>query len=256
MIAKVIAHGATRAEAARRLCAVLRGATLHGPTTNRELLLHLLVDLCAIDGPDGPGLDTGWLDRQELGDGPTPAPAELAAAALAVVHERGARARFPIAWRNNPSQLHAQVVVHGDVEHRVQYAFDRTNLLTSLVVDDQPVALDVAALDALARVPAQVVGSAVYVHRGRFAFEVPPRFVSPDDAGRLGSTVAPMPGRVIALLVEVGDTVVAGQGLLTMEAMKMEHRITSPHAGTVGEIHVRAGQQLDGGQPLLRVDPA
>jgi acetyl/propionyl-CoA carboxylase alpha subunit len=260
MIAKVIAHGATRAEAARRLSAVLRGATLHGPTTNRELLLQLLAELCTIDGPDGPGIDTGWLDRQDLGTGPSPAAELVAAAALAVVHERGARGRFPIAWRNNHSQFHAQVVVHDTVEHRVQYAFDRTSVLTALVVDDQPVALDTSTCDTLARIRTEVVGTAagstVFVDGGRFAFDVPPRFVSPDDAGRLGSTVAPMPGRVIALLVEIGDTVVAGQGLLTMEAMKMEHRITSPHAGTVGEIHVRAGQQLDGGQPLLRVDPA
>jgi propionyl-CoA carboxylase alpha chain len=94
-----------------------------------------------------------------------------------------------------------------------------------------------------------------YVRGGMARFQIPPRFVSPDDAGRVGSTVAPMPGRVIALLVATGDSVVAGQGLLTMEAMKMEHRITSPHAGIVGEVYVRPGQQLDGGQPLLRVDP-
>ena len=260
MIAKVIAHGTTRAEAARRLIATLRGATLHGPTTNRELLLRLLADLCTVDGPGGAGLDTGWLDRQDLGDGPTPAPETIAAAALAVVRDRTSTARFPIAWRNNPSQPHTQIVTCGGGEHRVQYAFDRSNRLGSLEVDGVPVALDPAALDALDRTPARVVhtlaGTTVYVDGGRFTFDVPPRFVSPDEAGRAGSTVAPMPGRVIALLVAEGDTVVAGQGLLTMEAMKMEHRITSPHAGTVGEVYVRAGQQLDGGQPLLRVDPS
>ena len=100
-----------------------------------------------------------------------------------------------------------------------------------------------------------VAGDTVYAAGGRFAFDVPPRFVSPDDAGRAGSTVAPMPGRVVALLVAAGDTVVAGQPLLTLEAMKMEHQITSPHAGTVAEVFVQPGQQLDGGQPLLKVDP-
>ena len=250
MIAKVIAHGATRAEAVRRLLAALGGATLHGPTTNRALLLQLLGQLCDVDGPDGPGLHTGWLDAQQLGAGPQPTATHVAAAALAVVHGRGRR--FPIGWRNNPAQLHTQPVG----EHVVQYAFDRSDLLTTLVVDDVAVELDPFTRDALARIVTSVVGDTVYVAGGSFAFVVPPRFVSPDDAGRAGSTVAPMPGRVIAVLVAAGDTVAAGQPLLTMEAMKMEHQVVAPFAGTVTEVFVQAGQQLDGGQPLLKVDPA
>lgn len=250
MIAKVIAHGATRAEAARRLIAALEGATLHGPTTNRPLLLDLLAQLCDVDGPSGPGLDTGWLDRQALGTGPTPDALTVAAAALALVHERAGR--FPIGWRNNPSQLHSQAV--GD--HVVRYAFDRSDRLVTLVVDDEPVELDSFTRDAIARTPTALVDDTVHVAGGRFAFRVPPPFVSPDEAGRTGSTVSPMPGRVVAVLVSSGDEVVAGQALLTIEAMKMEHQVVSPHAGVVGEVYVQPGQQLDGGQALLDVDPS
>ena len=247
MIAKVIAHGATRAEAARRLIATLRGAELIGPTTNRELLLDLLGKLCGID-VDGSGIDTGWLDRQALGAAPLPTHTDIAAAALALVHQRSGR--FPISWRNNPSQQQAQSL--GD--HVVQYAFDRANHLVQLAVDDATVDLDAPARDAIGRTNVTVVDDVVYVAGGRFAFAVPPRFVSPDDAGRAGSTVAPMPGRVINVLVAAGDVVVAGQPLLTLEAMKMEHQITSPHAGTVSEVFVQPGQQLDSGQPLVTVD--
>jgi propionyl-CoA carboxylase alpha chain len=250
MIAKVIAHGTTRAEAARRLSAALQGAVLHGPTTNRALLVQLLAQLCEVDGPGGEGIHTGWLDAQSLGDGPQPDALQIAAAALAVV--QCAAGRFPIGWRNNPSQLHSQAVG----EHMVQYAFDRGDRLASLAVDGAEVELDTFTRDSLARIPTAVVGDTVHVAGGQFAFVVPPRFVSPDDAGRAGSTVAPMPGRVVALLVAAGDAVVAGQPLLTLEAMKMEHQITSPHAGTVAEVYVQPGQQLDGGQPLLKVDPA
>ncbi|MEQ1701641.1 MAG: biotin carboxylase N-terminal domain-containing protein, partial [Ilumatobacteraceae bacterium] len=238
MIAKVIAHGATRAEAVRRLMAALGGAVLHGPTTNRALLLQLLGQLCEVDGPDGPGIHTGWLDAQELGDGPAPDALAIAAAALAVV--RSAEGRFPIGWRNNPSQRHSQAI--GD--HVVQYAFDRSDRLVSVAVDGEEIDLDTFTRDSLARTPTAVVGDTVYVAGGRFAFVVPPPFVSPDDAGRAGSTVAPMPGRVVALLVAAGDTVVAGQPLLTLEAMKMEHQITSPHAGTVAEVYVQPGQPV------------
>ena len=250
MIAKVIAHGASRAEAARRLILALEGANLHGPLTNRPLLLNLLAQLTEVDGEDGPGIDTGWLDRQDLGHSPRPAPEIVAAGALALVRARAGR--FPIGWRNNPSQPQAERV--GD--HVVRYTFDRGDQLTTLSVDDGMIDLDVGARDTIARIPATVVENRVYVAGGRYAFEVPPRFVSPDEAGRAGGTVAPMPGRVISILVAVGDIVAAGQPLLIMEAMKMEHQITSPHPGTVSEVFVQAGQQLDSGQPLVTVDPS
>jgi propionyl-CoA carboxylase alpha chain len=64
-----------------------------------------------------------------------------------------------------------------------------------------------------------------------------------------------MPGKVVRLLVSVGDEVVAGQPLLTLEAMKMEHQVVSPTTGTVTEVFVHQGQQLEGGQPLVQVTP-
>ncbi|HTH07426.1 MAG TPA: biotin/lipoyl-containing protein, partial [Ilumatobacteraceae bacterium] len=196
---------------------------------------------------------TGWLDRQEL-TRPEPTTLDVAAAALALVRQRATGNRFPIGWRNNPSQLHRQPI--GD--HVVEYRFDRGDRLEALAVDGDPIELDDAARDALARIDATVHsdathGDKVHVRRGMFALVVPPRFVSPDEAGRAGTTVAPMPGKVVRLLVAAGDEVVAGQPLLTIEAMKMEHQIVAPHAGVVREVFVAAGQQLDHGQPLLRV---
>ena len=248
MIAKVIAYGADRAEAARKLAMALDRADVCGPTTNRPLLRWLAGRLVDIDGE----VDTGWLDRQDLGAAPAPSPLEIAAAAVALA--RGRAGRYPIGWRNNASQLHAQALRLGDNEHLVQYRFDRSDRLEVLHVDGEPVELDDFTQDALARVRVRVEGDTVYVGGGRFAFAVPPRFVSPDEAGRAGSTVAPMPGKVVRLLVAAGDTVAAGQPMLTIEAMKMEHQIVAPHAGTVVEVFVAAGQQLDHGQPLVKVD--
>jgi len=253
MIAKLIAHGPTRADAARRLVKALTGATLNGPVTNRDLLIDMLSRWTELDAP-GAGIDTGWLDRHELGAPAAPQPLTIAAAALALVAER--RGRFPIGWRNNPSQLHRQVLVRGDDEHVVQYRFDRADTLQELVVDGTTVEIDAFTRDALHRAPVAMHGTTVFAAGGRFRFGVPPRFVSPDDAGRAGSTVAPMPGKVVRLLVAAGDTVVAGQPLLSIEAMKMEHQVVSPHAGVIAEVYVQPGQQLDGGQPLLKVDPA
>jgi pyruvate carboxylase subunit B len=62
-----------------------------------------------------------------------------------------------------------------------------------------------------------------------------------------------MPGRVVALLVEEGAEVAAGQGVVVLEAMKMENEIAAEHAGTVGKIHVEEGQAVEGGDPLFEL---
>ena len=248
MVAKVIAHADTRTEAARKLKVALERATLCGPTTNRALLVDLLGRLVDLDDE----IDTGWLDCQSLGDGPQPTALQIAAAALAVVSDATAGSRFPVGWRNNPSQQHTQAI--GD--HTVAYRHDRSSRLVHLAVDGEAIDLDAHVLDGLARIDACRIGDVVYVAGGSFVLPVPPRFVDPDDAGRAGSTVAPMPGKVIRVLVAVGDEVAAGQPLLTIEAMKMEHQVVSPTTGTVSEVFVAAGQQLDHGQPLVKVDPA
>jgi propionyl-CoA carboxylase alpha chain len=65
-----------------------------------------------------------------------------------------------------------------------------------------------------------------------------------------------MPGSVARLLVATGDVVLAGQALLTIEAMKMEHQVESPVDGIVTEIVVQPGQQVDTGQVLVHIDVA
>ncbi len=72
---------------------------------------------------------------------------------------------------------------------------------------------------------------------------------------RHGGLVAPMPGRVIAVLVEPGARVTAGTALLVMEAMKMEHTVTAPVNGTIAAIHHAAGDQVREGDELLTITP-
>jgi 3-methylcrotonyl-CoA carboxylase alpha subunit len=71
-----------------------------------------------------------------------------------------------------------------------------------------------------------------------------------------GGLVAPMPGRVIAVLVENGARVLAGAPLIVMEAMKMEHTVTAPADGIVADIHCQAGEQVREGDELLKLTPA
>ena len=82
-----------------------------------------------------------------------------------------------------------------------------------------------------------------------------PRFTDPADAVASGSLLAPMPGSVVRIAAEVGAEVEAGAPVLVLEAMKMQHTVTAPHAGTVTEINVEPGQQVASGEVLAVVDP-
>jgi propionyl-CoA carboxylase alpha chain len=79
------------------------------------------------------------------------------------------------------------------------------------------------------------------------------RFADPADQVAPGSLLAPMPGSVVRLAVGVGDTVVAGQPMLWLEAMKMQHQINAPAAGIVAELPVQQGQQVEVGAVLAVV---
>jgi len=98
----------------------------------------------------------------------------------------------------------------------------------------------------------QRYGDEVYVDsaRGPVHLVALPRFPEPGSAVEPGSLVAPMPGNVIRLAAQVGDAVTAGQPLIWLEAMKMEHTITAPADGVLAELNVATGQQVEVGAVL------
>ena len=93
------------------------------------------------------------------------------------------------------------------------------------------------------------------IDQGTVSFGTLPRFEPPILQIAEGSLIAPMPGVVLEIKVSCGDTVSAGDTLLTLEAMKMEHHVKAPYEGTVVEILVSENQQLDNGVPLLVINP-
>ncbi len=242
MIAKLIAHGPTRESAVRRLLALIDGTVLVGPDTNLDQLRQLLF-------VDPLEVDTTWVDRNP------PHPRRRGGVALALaVGQAEHRARtvlthVPPGWRNNPA-VPQELRFGGTV---IAYHRDRSGTVRSVAVDGVPMEdVDVAALQRSADEIRIVDGIAHWP--GGVQVPVPQRFPEPDDAGRAGSLVAPMPGAVRRVLVAVGDVVVAGQPLVTIEAMKMEHQIVSPTSGTVAEVFVAEGQQLGSGQVLVRIE--
>lgn len=98
-------------------------------------------------------------------------------------------------------------------------------------------------------------GDTVYVDSslGPVRLDVVPRFTDPASHRAVGSLLAPMPGSVIRLGAALGDTVAVGQPVLWLEAMKMEHTVTAPGAGTLTELNVDVGSQVDVGTVLAVV---
>ncbi|WP_189264302.1 acetyl/propionyl/methylcrotonyl-CoA carboxylase subunit alpha, partial [Streptomyces fuscichromogenes] len=239
MLAKAVAHAPTRAEALRKLARALEQATLHGPATNRDLLVR------SLRHPEfaSARMDTGFYDRHltEL-TAPAPDPHAPLAAALADAH---GRSRFG-GWRNLPSQPQTKRYLMAGEEHEARYRHTREGLTADGVrvvhADARLVVLDI---DGVHR-KFEVTSYGTQVHVNNTLLTALPRF--PDAKAQLapGSLLAPMPGTVVRMAegLEAGATVEAGQPLLWLEAMKMQHQITAPVTGTLSELRVVVGQQV------------
>jgi propionyl-CoA carboxylase alpha chain len=272
MLAKVISYAPTRRQSALVLADALARARLHGIRTNRDLLVNVLRHPAFLDG----ATDTAFFDTHGLTELSAPlsddATVRLAAIAAALADAARNRATatvfeaIPSGWRNLPSGC--QVKTYRDDggsgaanEHRIEYRFSRTGLVLPA---DESVRLISATADEVVLAHDEVdhnfsvarYGQDIYVDsaRGPVHLVALPRFPAPGSAVEQGSLVAPMPGNVIRLAAAVGDTVTAGQPLIWLEAMKMEHTIIAPADGVLTQLNVNTGQQVEVGAVLARVE--
>jgi propionyl-CoA carboxylase alpha chain len=287
LLAKVVAAAPTRREAAARLARALDRTVLQGTTTNRDLLVAVLRDGAFLAGETTTAfLDERFGDEQARAFAPSDADVETALIAAALAGATGRRATAPVLATlptgfSNTAAFDPEVrfEVAGE-ERRVRYRQGRDGAWTvwpsptddrdaeaPAVEDGQRVLIHTAGADGHLdleidghRQRVRVVGAdgelQVLTASGRVELTELPRF--PDPAGRevAGATLAPMPGAVVTVTVAPGDEVAKGALLVTVEAMKMEHRVTAPFDGTVAGVHVSAGQQVDADQLLVVVDRA
>ena len=231
MIAKLIAWGEDRDEAIDRLAEVLEGVEVWPVRTNAAFLANALLDEDFIEAR----LDTGFIERNleelvptgEADDG-----IRGAAAVVALARDDGeplasglAGFRLNAAPRLRVALGQGGKFVEADPAHAPE-------TVSGFCDEERVVAFHEGSAHEFALAARGSVGAA---------------------AGS-GALVAPMPGKVTSVDVGAGDVVTKGQRLLTLEAMKMEHAMLAPFDGTVAELHVAAGQQVQVDVLLAKVE--
>ena len=266
LLAKVIAFAASRTEAASTLALALERLHLGGVATNRDLLVATLRHEEFLLG----NTTTDFIERVQparslhLNDEELLWASTAAALWLQALNRDRAHvlARVPSGWRNArlPSQCTSlrffdRVV---DVYYRARrdgtFEVNDTSTARVLSWSGDHIDVEIDGRRARSRVTRSGDTLLVQVARGTATLELVPRFVVPEPELIHGGLIAPMPGNIIDVRVNVGDDIVAGQTLIVIEAMKMEHIISAPTSGTVTELFVATGQQVDNGAVLLAID--
>ena len=268
ILAKVIVHAPTREEAAARLARVLERTQVQGLTTNRDFLVATLRHPAFLAGDT----TTDFIDRVAPPRVRVPEAAEVRqaaiAAALAAQADRRAAATvlagFPSGWRNSqmPPEETRFRPVHGDDEVVVRYQSRRDGSFwvdagggeQRALVRERSAGGVTLELDGRRRAFALVRADDqwhVQSPDGDVQLTELPRFPDRSLEAPAGGLVAPMPGKVVDVLVQPGAKVQAGDLLLLLEAMKMEHRITAPASGVITDVRVQPGEQVANGALLV-----
>ena len=271
MLAKVIVHAPSRTDARARLSAALAEVAVAGPVTNRDFLIAILAEDAFAAGT----LDTGHLDRnvealterQE-----TPTDAVLALAALAAMKDRDnsfGEAASPWkalrGWRlNAPALQEIAFRYGGDIltltVEGVDFRFPDGRRRSVRKLSSEAPMID-------AEIDGETVSAVAVCNAGAAVVFMPERTwrlplfdpVAEAESGAgeatAGVPLAPMPGVVVAVGVAGGDRVEKDQPLLVIEAMKVEHTIRAPSAGTVDAVHYGVGDRVDEGAELAAFTP-
>ncbi|MGN4190724.1 acetyl/propionyl/methylcrotonyl-CoA carboxylase subunit alpha [Burkholderia gladioli] len=291
MIAKLIVHGADRAEALKRMARALRDCEAVGLSTNVAFLQRIV----ASEPFATADLDTGLIERnhETLFAARPLAPVAVALACAALLAREGATAASADKGKGGIGSMSAQAAspwgalgnwrLNGDYRRKLDWQLpERDTALAvryehgarggaSLAIgEDEALAFGWAAgatpLDLVVTIGGErgagrVVADGDNFHvfvdgtAESFVWENPLAHAGDAEHGG-GRLTAPMPGKVIAVLVEAGQKVEAGAPLIVMEAMKMEHTIGAPSAGVVAEVLYAVGDQVADGAQLITLDTA
>jgi len=272
MIAKLVVHGPDRATALARLNYALRQYRILGPSTN----LDFLVRLVAIPAFGDANFDTGFIathHEQLFAEDNAHRDRALVLAAAAMLPAFDFSASVDAAspwdlrnhWRMNLPGAERMQLLHDDVQHEIiieqksdGWYFSCAELIYRVdagSIDEQRRWADVDG-EHIEFVVVRDKGLLSLAYDGRsYRFELPEsQHDAEKDAAAAGHPQAPMSGAVVAVAVAAGDRVEAGDTLMVIEAMKMEHAIIAHNAATVDEVLFTVGDQVDEGDTLVTLE--
>ena len=272
MVAKLIVHGATRAEALAKLDAALAATRIVGLATNVQFLRHVVRSHAFSSAK----LDTALIPREAealFNQDPVGRTLAVAAAvAQTLVHEKAGEGADPFSrtdgWRPfgltqrrfdfeyQGDALTAQLTYLHDGALQLAVGDARAALIYKALPADSGTVVDLQYNGQRQTVQCWQLGESVHLFCDRGATvitELDALAHAGETAAEGGRLTAPMPGKVVSFAVKAGDTVRKGQPLAVMEAMKMEHTIAAPADGTVAELLFAPGDQVAEGAELLKL---
>ncbi len=276
MIAKLVVWGEDRDVALGRMRDALAACEIIGVSSNVEFLARTVASK-AFSTAD---LDTGLIERSRaelFPPDPGASDEDLAAVAFAELLAEEAQAaaharnsadphspwNIVDGWRLNLGSHHELVFAQAEKSHPLQIHFVPDGYRLSvgghayaLAGREEAGMLRVSLDGAAFRVRAVRDGADWHLFRdGRHTvLTLQSAHGSPEAGIVAGSLAAPMPGKILQVLVQTGAKVARGAPLVILEAMKMEHTIAAPHDGSVAEIYFKAGEQVNEGAELLRME--
>jgi geranyl-CoA carboxylase alpha subunit len=278
MVAKIVAHGSDREEARRKLLSAMRHCVLLGLPSNQGFLADCLADDVFVRGQ---GVHTGFVaERMGLPPAaPVPSAHTVALAALAAkadtlpCNAQGGLQSAPLSqgqaqgllqwgelrWayritaHGSGWQVHCHTMNTPETSHAETVSLKLSHVHWQDAVHSE-LALECDGVRE--RLCTARSDSGVHIfHRGRaWAFECPAVNRLAEQAADSGAVLAPLTARVLQVMVTPGQAVQAGERLLVLEAMKMEHTLTAPITGSVGKLLAQAGGQALKGALLLQIE--
>ena len=265
MLAKVISYASNRTDAAMKLAKALESAHIGGVKTNRDFLINCLKSNAYIDGDT----TTDFIERvnpdRKLILTDDQLDHVLAIAALWIQQKNRDESQvskfMPSGWTNGRLPNRKNIFEYEGNEYIVEYKQNRNgNFIFSSNKSATVNSVDSNGIDMLfdnkrhySKVTLSKNKILIHMPYGDVMLDIKPRFVIPGMEVTAGGLVAPMPGKVIDVKVKKGKKVKAGDTLVILEAMKMEHSIKASEDGTVSELLISLNDQVENGALLMIV---
>ena len=267
MLAKIISYAPTRNDAALKLARALESAHIGGIKTNRDFLITCLRSQEFLDGDT----TSDFIDRvnpdRKMRLSPKEIEHVISISALWIQERNRLKANIASfmssGWTNGRLPKQNITFIFDNEEYKVLYKYKRNigyvfewgkiGIIHS--ADEYGIDAEFNGKRHYSRITIKDNNILVHMPYGDVNLEIKPRFVMPGSENIQGSLSAPMPGKVIALNVKKGSKVKAGDVLVILEAMKMEHSIKALEDGVVSKILISKNDQVENGAPLMIVDP-